>query len=129
MRKTVIHILFLTMLLLVSCQQQGFRAPSSSENDSILNLSYINKVYNHDPSQALLLVDSAERQGIFPSWQADSLRAKMCLDGYYDLNRSIEYALRALNNDSVYSNDQRHLNMLVLVSQIEVSLGRYSECI
>ena len=92
MRKTVIHILFLTMLLLVSCQQQGFRAPSSSENDSILNLSYINKVYNHDPSQALLLVDSAERQGIFPSWQADSLRAKMCLDGYYDLNRSIEYA-------------------------------------
>lgn len=129
MRKTVIHILFLTMLLLVSCQQQGFRAPSSSENDSILNLSYINKVYNHDPSQALLLVDSAEQQGIFPSWQADSLRAKMCLDGYYDLNRSIEYALRALNNDSVYSNDQRHLNMLVLVSQIEVSLGRYSECI
>ena len=53
----------------------------------------------------------------------------MCLDGYYDLNRSIEYALQALNNDTVLTHPQHHLNMLVMVSQIEVSLGRYSECI
>ena len=129
MRKTIILTLCCIAMSLLSCQRQKGEGNGVAGADSTLSLSYIQQVYDKDPARALLLADSAEQQGVIPSWRADSLRAQMCLDGYYDLNRSIEYALQALNNDTVLTHPQHHLNMLVMVSQIEVSLGRYSECI
>lgn len=130
MRKNAIIVMVLVIIsLFPSCQKQRTVVSNDNVADSTLTVAYINKVYVKDPARAILLADSAQQTGAMPGWQADSLRAKMCLDGYYDLNQSITYALNALSNDSVQSNPQRHLNILTMITQIEVSLGRYSECI
>ena len=130
MRRPYIYIpLFVILFLLTSCRKQDQVHYIPSETDSIFNISHIQKIYKDSPTEAFHLVDSAEQGGKMPSWQADSLRARMCLDNYYDLNRGIGFALRTLTYDSVVNHPNRHLGMLAMISQLEVSLGRYSECI
>ena len=128
MKKLLIFQLGLLAILLSACQQKSATTRQATP-DSIYSVSHISSVYEKDRPKAFELIRIAEEKKQLEAWQADSLRAKICLDDFYDLNKSIEYALRTLTYDEVVSNPQRHLNMLTLISQIEVSLGRFSECI
>lgn len=128
MKKLIIYIGGTLVFLLFACQQTSIK-PVLTSADSIYSIPYISKISGKNRPKAFELIQTAEKKKILQPWQADSLRAKMCLDDYYDLNKSITYALRTLTYDSVVANPQRHLNMLTLISQIEVSLGHFSECI
>lgn len=128
MKKLLIFQLGLLAILLSACQQKSATTQQTTP-DSIYSVAHISRVYEKDRPKAFELIRIAEEKKQLEAWQADSLRAKICLDDFYDLNKSIEYALRTLTYDEVVSNPQRHLNMLTLISQIEVSLGRFSECI
>ena len=128
MKKLLIFQLGLLAILLSACQQKSATTQQATP-DSIYSVSHISRVYEKDRPKAFEIIRIAEEKKQLEAWQADSLRAKICLDDFYDLNKSIEYAQRTLTYDEVVSNPQRHLNMLTLISQIEVSLGRFSECI
>lgn len=126
-----IDFILITTILTVICACHNKTRPTSTvkPTDTIYTVEHISRVYNNYPPQAFQLTDEAQRLGHLAAWQADSLRAKMCLDGFYNLDKANEYALRTLTYDEVNSNKQRKLNILVMVTQTEVSLGRYSECI
>ncbi len=124
----IIHVLLL--LLASSCQKHAAISSKETTAESILTIQHINDLRAELPADSVIaLIDSAQQAGSIAPWRADSMKASICLDSYYDLNKSIDYATHALSYDEVTNNPQRHLQMLVLTSQIEVSLGRYSECI
>ena len=130
MKKLFTSTLFFSILFLTTaCQRQDVPNTIPDDTDTVADLTHIYNVYLTSPAKALSMVDSAEQRKAIPAWKADSLRAKMCLENYYDLNKSLEYALRTLSYDAVVQNPRRHMHMLTMISQIEVSLGRYSECI
>ena len=90
---------FFAIFLVVSCE-------NTEENDSAANkadrikeenqmAAYINKICRTKPDEALDLLDKAEMSHKMRTVKVNLLRAMTYVDGYYDINKGLEYAMKA----------------------------------
>lgn len=82
-----------------------------------------------EPNDAIALADSAENEGLIPSFYADYLRSIACHNGLCDYKQALDYALRAYNDPDARGNKNLFLDITELVADEYRINGEYAQSI
>ena len=122
---------FFAIFLVVSCE-------NTEENDSAANkadrikeenqmVAYINKICRTKPDEALDLLDKAEMSHKMRTVKVNLLRAMTYVDGYYDINKGLEYAMKAYNDPSIKNDTLPQITIARMLTALNYALSRFSQ--
>ena len=122
---------FFAIFLVVSCE-------NTEENDSAANkadrikeenqmVAYINKICRTKPDEALDLLDKAEMSHKMRTVKVNLLRAMTYVDGYYDINKGLEYAMKAYNAPSIKNDTLPQITIARMLTALNYALSRFSQ--
>ena len=122
---------FFAIFLVVSCE-------NTEENDSAANkadrikeenqmVAYINKICRTKPDEALDLLDKAEMSHKMRTVKVNLLRAMTYVDGYYDINKGLEYAMKAYNDPAVKNDTLPKITITRMLTAINYALSRFAQ--
>jgi len=125
-----IFLVIACMTLIVSCnKKQSAQTQEKVAPDADLELQYLAEMSKDSPELAMKTVDSLANAGALQDWRADSLRARILSESFLDVDRSVFFAKRTLEYDSVRLVPQRLIDVLAFISRTELLLGHCSESI
>ena len=122
---------FFAIFLVVSCE-------NTEENDSAANkadrikeenqmVAYINKICRTKPDEALDLLDKAEMSHKMRTVKVNLLRAMTYVDGYYDINKGLEYAMKAYNDPTIKNDTLPKITIARMLTALNYALSRFSQ--
>ena len=122
---------FFAIFLVVSCE-------NTEENDSAANkadrikeenqmVAYINKICRTKPDEALDLLDKAEMSHKMRTVKVNLLRAMTYVDGYYDINKGLEYAMKAYNDPTIKNDTLPKITITRMLTALNYALSRFSQ--
>jgi len=120
----------LIMMTITSCSEKHDSPPTQGiSGDVIIEETDLKTLSQTSPKAAMLKIDSLQDAGKLQQWRADSMRARVLSESFLDMNKSMLYAKRVIQYDSIRLIPHRYLDMLTFISRTELTLGHYSECI
>ena len=124
-----LKFLFL-LLLLTACgctgeeEKRDRRTPP--EEERILT-EQVNKICRTQPEEALRMLDEAEEAHTMRSVKVNLLKAMTYVDGYYDLNKGLEYAMKAYYDPAVKNDTLPRISITRMLTALNYALSRFSQ--
>lgn len=120
MRQTLYLIIYVAILVTVSCTGKGGTKHVPQASDSLYTEERVMEIYTKEPQRALLLIDSAEMVGNVSAFRAELLQAQVYAYPHEAMNldtaRLMGVAL--LEHDSVKGSVNNRMEVLRLLTDI-----------
>lgn len=89
--------------------------------------AHINKICRTKPGEALDMLDQAEMSHKMRSVKVNLLRAMTYVDGYYDVEKGLEYAMKAYNDPAVKNDTLPKITITRMLAAINYALSRFAQ--
>ena len=89
--------------------------------------AYINKICRTKPDEALDMLDKAEMSHKMRTVKVNLLRAMTYVDGYYDLDKGLEYAMKAYNDPTIKNDTLPKITITRMLTALNYALSRFSQ--
>ena len=89
--------------------------------------AHINKICRTKPGEALDLLDQAEMSHKMRSVKVNLLKAMTYVDGYYDVEKGLEYAMKAYNDPAVKNDTLPKITITRMLTAINYALSRFAQ--
>ena len=123
---------FIAIFLVISCGNTEVKDNNDvTKSDRIKEenqmAAYINKICRTKPDEALDLLDKAEMSHKMRTVKVNLLRAMTYVDGYYDINKGLEYAMKAYNDPSIKNDTLPQITIARMLTALNYALSRFSQ--
>ena len=123
---------FIAIFLVISCGNTEVKDNNDvTKSDRIKEenqmAAYINKICRTKPDEALDMLDKAEMSHKMRTVKANLLRAMTYVDGYYDLDKGLEYAMKAYNDPSIKNDTLPKITITRMLTALNYALSRFSQ--
>lgn len=122
---------FIAIFLVISCENTEEKDSAVNKSDRIKEenqmAAYINKICRTKPDEALDLLDKAEMSHKMRTVKVNLLRAMTYVDGYYDINKGLEYAMKAYNDPSIKNDTLPKITITRMLTALNYALSRFSQ--
>ena len=119
------------IFLILSCTNTGddgnadnAEARKIEENKMV---EYINKICRTKPDEALDLLDKAELTHKMRTVKINLLKVMIYTNAYYDLNKALDYALKAYNDPSIKNDTLPRITITRTLSTIHYAMSNFSQ--
>lgn len=123
---------FIAIFLVISCgntevkdNNDGTKSDRIKEENQMA--AYINKICRTKPDEALDMLDKAEMSHKMRTVKANLLRAMTYVDGYYDLDKGLEYAMKAYNDPTIKNDTLPKITITRMLTALNYALSRFSQ--
>ena len=123
---------FIAIFLVISCgntevkdNNDGTKSDRIKEENQMA--AYINKICRTKPNEALDMLDKAEMSHKMRTVKVNLLRAMTYVDGYYDLDKGLEYAMKAYNDPSIKNDTLPKITITRMLTALNYALSRFSQ--
>ena len=89
--------------------------------------AHINKICRTKPEEAIHLLDQAEMSHKMRSVKVNLLKAMTYVDGYYDIDKGLEYAMKAYNDPTIKNDTLPKITITRMLTAINYALSRFSQ--
>ena len=122
---------FFAIFLVISCGNTEVKDNNDvTKSDRIKEenqmAAYINKICRTKPDEALDLLDKAEMSHKMRTVKVNLLRAMTYVDGYYDLDKGLEYAMKAYNDPTIKNDTLPKITITRMLTALNYALSRFS---
>lgn len=123
---------FIAIFLVISCGNTEVKDNNDvTKSDRIKEenqmAAYINKICRTKPDEALDLLDKAEMSHKMRTVKVNLLRAMTYVDGYYDLDKGLEYAMKAYNDPTIKNDTLPKITITRMLTALNYALSRFSQ--
>ena len=123
---------FIAIFLVISCGNTEVKDNNDvTKSDRIKEenqmAAYINKICRTKPDEALDMLDKAEMSHKMRTVKVNLLRAMTYVDGYYDLDNGLEYAMKAYNDPSIKNDTLPKITITRMLTALNYALSRFSQ--
>ena len=123
---------FIAIFLVISCgntevkdNNDGTKSDRIKEENQMA--AYINKICRTKPDEALDMLDKAEMSHKMRTVKVNLLRAMTYVDGYYDLDKGLEYAMKAYNDPTIKNDTLPKITITRMLTALNYALSRFSQ--
>ena len=123
---------FIAIFLVISCGNTEVKDNNDvTKSDRIKEenqmAAYINKICRTKPDEALDMLDKAEMSHKMRTVKVNLLRAMTYVDGYYDLDKGLEYAMKAYNDPTIKNDTLPKITITRMLTALNYALSRFSQ--
>ncbi|MGM9732963.1 MAG: helix-turn-helix domain-containing protein [Prevotella sp.] len=123
---------FIAIFLVMSCgNTEGKENNAATKSDKVKEenqmAAYINKICRTKPDEALHMLDQAEMSHKMRTVKVNLLRAMTYVDGYYDLDKGLEYAMKAYNDPTIKNDTLPKITITRMLTALNYALSRFSQ--
>ena len=123
---------FIAIFLVISCGNTEVKDNNDvTKSDRIKEenqmAAYINKICRTKPNEALDMLDKAEMSHKMRTVKVNLLRAMTYVDGYYDLDKGLEYAMKAYNDPTIKNDTLPKITITRMLTALNYALSRFSQ--
>ena len=123
---------FIAIFLVISCGNTEVKDNNDvTKSDRIKEenqmVAYINKICRTKPDEALDMLDKAEMSHKMRTVKVNLLRAMTYVDGYYDLDKGLEYAMKAYNDPTIKNDTLPKITITRMLTALNYALSRFSQ--
>ena len=123
---------FIAIFLIISCGNTEVKDNNDvTKSDRIKEenqmAAYINKICRTKPDEALDMLDKAEMSHKMRTVKVNLLRAMTYVDGYYDLDKGLEYAMKAYNDPTIKNDTLPKITITRMLTALNYALSRFSQ--
>ena len=123
---------FIAIFLVISCGNTEVKDNNDvTKSDRIKEenqmAAYINKICRTKPVEALDMLDKAEMSHKMRTVKVNLLRAMTYVDGYYDLDKGLEYAMKAYNDPTIKNDTLPKITITRMLTALNYALSRFSQ--
>lgn len=121
----------IAIFLAMSCTNTGDN--SNADNAEVRKIEenkladHINKICRTKPDVALDLLDKAEKTHKMRTVKINILKAMIYANAYYDLNKSLEYGMKAYNDPSIKNDTLPKITITRMLSTIHYAMSNFSQ--
>ena len=90
-------------------------------------VEYINKICRTKPDEALDLLDKAELTHKMRTVKINLLKVMIYTNAYYDLNKALDYAMKAYNDPSIKNDTLPRITITRTLSTIHYAMSNFSQ--
>ena len=123
---------FIAIFLVISCGNTEVKDNNDvTKSDRIKEenqmAAYINKICRTKPDEALDMLDKAEMSHKMRTVKVNLLRAMTYVDGYYDIDKGLEYAMKAYNDPTIKNDTLPKITITRMLTALNYALSRFSQ--